>query len=186
MRAIACSQSRQTVVRAEGDSAHITYSCHEALFLSHRRTILVFVGKQVVQVKLLPTPGQAAALTATLRAVNEAANWTAGVAFAHGVPREYVLRQHTYTELKDRGLGSQVAQLVIKKTCHAYATIASLIKNGRLQGKRAVKATSKPVGFREDAAQAFDDRCLSWQHDARMVSIWTVQGRRKNVASEAS
>jgi hypothetical protein len=121
-------------------------------------------------------------LAATLRAVNEAANWTSETAFAHGLPREYALRQHTYTELKHRGLGSQIAQLVIKKTCHAYATIAGLVKAGRLQGKRAAKAQSKPVTFRPDAAQAFDDRCLSWQMDARTVSIWTVQGRMRSVA----
>jgi IS605 OrfB family transposase len=140
------------------------------------------VGKQVVQVKLLPTPEQAAALASTLSLVNEAANWTSAVAFDRGVPREYALRQHTYAELKARGLGSQVAQLVIKKTCHAYATIAGLIKAGRLQGKRAAKATSKPVVFRPEAAQAFDDRCLSWQMDARTVSIWTVTGRMRGIA----
>jgi hypothetical protein len=115
--------------------------------------------------------------------VNEAANWTSETAFAHGLPREYALRQHTYAQLKaERGLGSQVAQLVIKKTCRAYNTIAALINHGRLQGKRAAKAISKPVVFRPDAAQAFDDRCLSWQMDARTVSIWTVQGRMRNVA----
>ncbi|WP_211116276.1 RNA-guided endonuclease InsQ/TnpB family protein [Glycomyces buryatensis] len=140
------------------------------------------MGKQVVQVKLVPTPVQAAALAATLSAVNVAANWTSGVAFVHGVPREYALRQHTYAELKARGLGSQIAQLVIKKTCHAYATIAGLIKTGRLQGKRAAKATAKPVAFRAEAAQAFDDRCLSWQYDARTVSIWTVAGRMRGIA----
>ena len=75
-----------------------------------------------------------------------------------------------------------MAQLVVKKTCHAYATIAGLIKTGRLQGKRAAKATSKPVAFRADAAQAFDDRCLSWQMDARTVSIWTVQCRMRHIA----
>jgi putative transposase len=140
------------------------------------------MGKQVVQVKLLPTPEQAAALAATLRAVNEAANWTSQTAFAHGLPREYSLRQHTYAQLKDeRGLGSQVAQLVIKKACHAYGTIAALIKAGRLQGRRAEKATSKPVAFRPDAAQAFDDRCLSWQHGAGTVSIWTVRGRMRGI-----
>jgi putative transposase len=140
------------------------------------------VGKQVVQVKLEPTPEQSAALASTLRAVNEAATWTAQTAFAHGIPREYSLRQHTYAQLKaDHGLGSQVAQLVIKKACHAYATIAGLIKAGRLQGKRAAKATSKPVAFRADAAQAFDDRCLSWQHDAGTVSIWTVAGRMRGI-----
>ncbi|WP_211116563.1 RNA-guided endonuclease InsQ/TnpB family protein [Glycomyces buryatensis] len=139
------------------------------------------MGKQVIQVKLVPTPEQAQALAATLRAVNEAANWTAAVSFKHGLLREYALRQHTYAELKDRGIGSQMAQLVIKKTCHAYATIAALIKAGRLQGKRAAKVTGKPVAFRAEAAQAFDDRCLSWQHDARTVSIWTVAGRMRGI-----
>jgi IS605 OrfB family transposase len=139
------------------------------------------VGKLAVQVKLLPTPEQAAALAATLRAVNEAANWTSDVAFAHGAPREYALRKLTYAELRGRGLGSQVALLVIKKTSHAYTTLAGLIKAGRLQGLRAKKATSKPVGFRSDAAQAFDDRCLSWDHDARTISIWTVQGRMRGI-----
>lgn len=37
--------------------------------------------KLMVQVKLLPTPVQAAALEATLRACNEAATWTSEVAF---------------------------------------------------------------------------------------------------------
>jgi IS605 OrfB family transposase len=139
------------------------------------------VGNQVVQVKLLPSPVQGQALAATLRAVNEAANWTSATAFTHGVPREYALRQHTYVHLKERGLGAQVAQLVIKKTCHAYATIAGLIEAGRLQGKRAAKATAKPVVFRPDAAQAFDDRCLSWDYESRTVSIWTVRGRMRHV-----
>ncbi|MFG3338212.1 RNA-guided endonuclease InsQ/TnpB family protein [Glycomyces sp. NPDC048151] len=81
-----------------------------------------------------------------------------------------------------RGFGSQIAQLVIKKASHAYATIAALIKAVRLHGKRAAKATSKPVIFRADAAQAFDDRCLSWDHGARTVSIWTVAGRMRGIA----
>lgn len=140
------------------------------------------MGKQVVQVKLLPTAEQALALAATLRAVNEAANWTSQTAFAHGVPREYALRRHTYAVLRtERKFCSQVAQLVIKKVSHAYAAISGLIKAGRLQGKRADKATAKPVAFRADAAQAFDDRCLSWRHDARTISIWTVEGRMRGI-----
>ena len=35
--------------------------------------------------------------------------------------------------------------------------------------------------FRRDAAQAYDDRCLSWQIQQRTVSIWTVRGRIRNV-----
>jgi hypothetical protein len=53
----------------------------------------------VVQVKLIPEADQAAALSATVHTVNEAANWVSSVALECGVPREYELRKHTYAEL---------------------------------------------------------------------------------------
>ncbi|MFE5596224.1 RNA-guided endonuclease TnpB family protein, partial [Streptomyces sp. NPDC056549] len=140
--------------------------------------------KIVTQVKLLPEAEQAAALRSTLRMVNEAANWVSGVAFERGVPREYELRKHTYADLKARGLGAQAAQHVIKKTRDAYTTLKANITAGNL-GKpgsmRRVKAESKPILFRTEAAQPYDDRCLSWQYDTQTVSIWTVAGRLKNV-----
>jgi putative transposase len=40
----------------------------------------------------------------------------------------------------------------------------------------------EPVAFRAAAAQPFDDRRLSWQMDARTISIWTVAGRQRNIA----
>jgi hypothetical protein len=58
--------------------------------------------KLVVQVKLLPTPVQAAALEATLRACNEAATWVGAVAFEKDVKRNCALREHTYGEIKAR------------------------------------------------------------------------------------
>ncbi|MBE3008493.1 IS200/IS605 family element transposase accessory protein TnpB [Microbispora sp. NEAU-D428] len=143
----------------------------------------------VVQVRLMPTCGQAAALEATLRAVNEAANHVSRVAFTTGTRREYALRRHTYRELKTRGLGAQAAQHVIKKVADAYTALHANIRNGNLgpQGSpRRARATSKPITFRADAAQPFDDRCLSWQIDARTVSIWTTAGRVRDVAFTAS
>jgi len=140
--------------------------------------------KTVVQVKLRPDAGQACALEATLRTVNEAACWVSAVAFERRVFREYALRRHAYGELKARGLGSQAAQHVIKKTCHAYATLRANIKAGNLGrpgSKRRVKAESRPVRFRPDAAQPFDDRCLSWQLDTSTVSIWTTAGRLRGI-----
>jgi hypothetical protein len=98
--------------------------------------------------------------------------------------REYALRKHAYGELKARGLGAQAAQHVIKKTCHAYATLRANIKAGNLGepgSKRRVTAQSKPIAFRPDAAQPFDDRCLSWQLDRRTVSIWTTAGRLRGM-----
>lgn len=140
--------------------------------------------KLVVQVKLLPTAGQATALRSTLHTCNEAADAVSRVAFETGVFREYALRRPTYAALKARGLGAQVAQHVIKKVSDAYTALHANIRNGNLGpvgAKRRVKAESKSISFRVDAAQPFDDRCLSWQHDAGTVSIWTVAGRVKNL-----
>ena len=140
--------------------------------------------KIVAQVKLMLEADQAAALSATLRTVNEAACWVSGVAFEQGVPREFELRKHTYAELKARGLGAQAAQHVIKKTGDAYTTLKANIKAGNFGkpgSKRRTKAESKPIAFRPGAAQPYDDRCLSWQYDAGTVSIWTTAGRLKNV-----
>lgn len=121
--------------------------------------------------------------------MHEAATWVAKVAFEHGVPREYELRKHTYAELKARGLGAQAAQLVIKKTRDAYTTLKANIRAGnygRPGSKRRVKAESKPITFRPEAAKPYDDRCLSWNLDARTMSIWTVAGRLKNISFACS
>jgi putative transposase len=142
------------------------------------------VVKIVVQVKLLPDAGQASALEITLRTVNDAACQVSAVAFDRRVFREYALRKHVYGDLKDRGLGAQAAQHVIKKTCHAYKSLRANIRAGNLGSpgsKRRVKAESKPITFRPDAAQPYDDRCLSWQFDTRTVSIWTTSGRLRGV-----
>ncbi|MPY49254.1 RNA-guided endonuclease InsQ/TnpB family protein [Streptomyces acidicola] len=146
--------------------------------------------KLVVQVRLLPTPVQAAALEATLRACNEAATWASGVAFEKGVKSNFAMREHTYRQIKARwGLGAQAAQHVIKKTCDAYATLKANLKAGNLGrpgSKRYRRAVEKPVAFRPEGAQPYDDRMLSWQIDRRRISIWTTAGRVKDVAFTAS
>ncbi|WPB96098.1 RNA-guided endonuclease InsQ/TnpB family protein [Streptomyces malaysiensis] len=146
--------------------------------------------KLVVQVKLLPTPVQAAALEATLRSCNQAATWASGVAFEKDVKRNFALREHTYAEIKARwGLGAQAAQHVIKRTCDAYATLKANLKAGNLGkpgSKRYRRAVGKPVVFRADSAQPYDDRMLSWQIPERRVSIWAVSGRVKDVTFTAS
>ncbi|MBO2446300.1 transposase [Actinomadura barringtoniae] len=147
--------------------------------------------KIVVQVKLLPTPEQAAALAATLHTCNAAANYASGVAFREfGLKaRQVPLHRAVYAELRSRGLGAQAAVRAIKKVVDAYATLRAAISAGRL-GKegspRRAKAESKSVTFRSNAAHAYDDRILSWRYDARTVSIWTVHGRLKGVAFTGS
>ncbi|WP_326714437.1 transposase [Streptomyces sp. NBC_01474] len=141
--------------------------------------------KIVVQVKLMPEAEQAAALRSTLRTVNDLACWVSQVAFARGVPREYELRKHTYPRLKAQGLGAQAAQHVIKKVRDGYTTLHANLRAGNLgkpKSRRRVRAESKPIAFRAEAAQPYDDRCLSWQYDQQTVSIWTMAGRIKNVS----
>ncbi|MFI1730310.1 RNA-guided endonuclease InsQ/TnpB family protein [Streptomyces acidicola] len=146
--------------------------------------------KLVVQVRLLPTPVQAAAFAMTLRACNEAANWASEVAFEQGLKNNFALRKHTYGQIKAQwSLGAQAAQHVIKKTCDAYATLKANLKAGNLgkpDSKRYRKATEKPIVFRAEGAQPYDDRMLSWQIAERRISLWTVTGRVKDVAFTAS
>ncbi|MGI5486281.1 RNA-guided endonuclease InsQ/TnpB family protein [Microtetraspora malaysiensis] len=145
--------------------------------------------KLVVQVRLRPTPEQAAALEATLRTCNDAANFASMAAFTTGNRREYALRKHTYGEMKARGLGAQAAQHVIKKVADAYAALNANVRAGNLgpQGcARRIRAGSNPITFRADAAQPFDDRCLSWDHTAGTVSIWSTAGRLKTIAFTGS
>ncbi|MFD3562749.1 RNA-guided endonuclease InsQ/TnpB family protein [Streptomyces sp. NPDC058686] len=141
--------------------------------------------KLVVRVKLLPTPVQAAALEATLHACNEAATWVAGVAFTTKAMKPLALRKHTYQQIKIRwGLGAQAAQHAIKKTCDAYTTLRANLRAGNYGkpgSQRYENASGKPVTFRPQAAQPYDDRMLSWQHEERTVSIWTVSGRMTGV-----
>lgn len=146
--------------------------------------------KLVVQVKLQPTPEQAFALEATLRACNAAASEVATAARNAEVYRNYDLRKHVYTGIKEgHGLGAQAAQHVIKKVCDAYKTLKANVRAGNLGkpgSKRRRNAEANPITFRWNAAQPYDARMLSWQTDARTVSIWTTAGRLKGVAYTGS
>jgi hypothetical protein len=53
-------------------------------------------------------------------------------------------------------------------TLHANIRVRNLDKP---KSKRLIKGVSKPITVRPDAAQPYDDRCLSW----------TTAGRRKDV-----
>lgn len=131
--------------------------------------------KRVVRVKLLPTAEQDQALADTLRVCNKVANQVGRAAITHGVQRNFELRVHTYGEAKAAGLAAQAAQHVIKKVADAYTARRANARNGRYGPKgstRRSRIEASPVSFRADAAQPFDDRCLSWQHQTRTVSIW--------------
>jgi hypothetical protein len=113
---------------------------------------------------LLADADQRAALQATLALTNQAANLASDIAWQRRVFRTYGLQQLTYGQLRALGLSAQPAVRVIKKVADAYKL------------DRRTKRT-----FRADAAQPYDDRCLSWQPDQQTVSIWTVAGRLKGI-----
>ncbi|MFF3897624.1 RNA-guided endonuclease InsQ/TnpB family protein [Streptomyces sp. NPDC001812] len=125
------------------------------------------------------------ALAATLRACNRAANLASEMAFRTGKVRRNALQAAVYHRLKaDFDLGAQPAVRVVKKVCDAYATLKANLKAGNYGpagSKRRAGAESKPIVFREDAAQPYDDRILTWNLDQGTVSIWTLAGRIKHV-----
>ncbi|MGW0633982.1 RNA-guided endonuclease InsQ/TnpB family protein, partial [Streptomyces sp. NPDC002758] len=57
---------------------------------------------------------------------------------------------------------------------------------GKPGSQRYRKATGKPIAFRPEGAQPYDDRMLSWQITERRISIWTVSGRMKDVVFTAA
>lgn len=142
--------------------------------------------KIVAQVKLLPASAHDAdALAATLRACNRAANAASEVAFARDLKRRNGLQDAVYHRIKaDFDLGAQAAVRTVKKVCDAYATLKANLRAGNYGpegSKRRAKVEAKPIRFREGAAQPYDDRILTWNLDARTVSVWTVAGRIKGI-----
>ncbi|THV39556.1 transposase [Glycomyces buryatensis] len=123
----------------------------------------------------------------TLHAANTFANEVSRIAYRNRsrksgrVESFQGLQRRCYQDLKAAGFGAQAALHVIKKTRAAYAAVYGQVECGMLRGKRARAAMSKPVEFRPGGAQPFDDRCLSWDLEARTDSIWTLEGRRKNI-----
>lgn len=145
--------------------------------------------KTVVQVKLLPDAAQEATLWETLKLCNQAANRASRRAHECGVKAKTPLQRLVYDDLKAMGLSAQPASHCARKVAGAHATLKANLKAGNhgCEGsKRRTRVENTPVRFRKDAAQPFDDRCLSWQIDARTVSIRTVHGRVKGMAFACS
>ena len=119
--------------------------------------------KLIAQVKLQPTEEQADALSRTLLAWNEAANYISSYAWMAKSFRAYDLQKATYYDVRERfGLTAQAAIRVIAVVGDAY----------KLDKK--VKRT-----FRRLAAMTYDNRILTWALPKMQVSIWTLDGRQR-------
>jgi IS605 OrfB family transposase len=117
--------------------------------------------KLVAALKMLPTPEQAACLTATLARCNEACSWLAALGFETETFRQYDLHKLGYAAIRERfGLTAQAAVRSISKVADAFK----------------VGHDVAPV-FRPDAAQPYDDRIIRFIKDGSAVSLWTIEGR---------
>jgi putative transposase len=110
---------------------------------------------------------------------------------ADRVRGKYQVQKRFYAELKERfGLSAQPAIRVIGKVVDAYTTLRANMQAGSYGppgSEKRKKVAATPIGFRPDAAQPFDARCLSWRIPEAVgarqatVSIWTTAGRLKGI-----
>src|SRR5579864_6580277 len=116
--------------------------------------------KLTVQLKLCPSPEQAARLRTTLERANAAANDLSTSAWRTRTFRQFDLHRLSYADTRARsGLSAQLVVRLIAKVADAY------------KQDRAQRRTFKRLG-----SLAYDDRILRYRADA--VSIWTVAGRQ--------
>ncbi|MEV0349592.1 transposase [Nonomuraea sp. NPDC050680] len=119
----------------------------------------------IVQLRLTPAPAQAEALAAAVLLCNQAATVVSRLAWQHRVFAVVELHRLAYYEVRARvaGLGAQAAVRAIARVAAAYA-------NRRASKKRAHM-------FRPQGAVPYDARLMSFNRDARTVSLWTPTGR---------
>jgi IS605 OrfB family transposase len=116
--------------------------------------------KLIVQLKLVTTPEDHAALLATLERANDAANAISRVAWDTRTFGQFALHRACYHDIRARfDLAAQVAVRLFAKVADAY----------KLDRKRLRV-------FRRHGSIAYDDRILRYGTDR--ISIWTVEGRR--------
>lgn len=116
--------------------------------------------KTTLQVKLLPSPEQHAALLATMHAFNAACTWIAEYAYAQRCASKFQLQKALYYEVRRRfGLSAQLAIRAIAKVVEAYK-----------RDKR------QQVAFRPAGAVVYDERIMAFK-GLEAVSLTTLQGR---------
>src|SRR5215471_13561660 len=115
--------------------------------------------KLTAQVKLLPSPQQAAVLLRTLETANAAANRLSQLAWDSKQLRQFDIHRTGYHQIREEfPLSAQVVVRLIAKVADAYKL---------RKGEQRI--------FRQHGSIAYDARVLSWKSDA--VSIWTLAGR---------
>ena len=118
--------------------------------------------KLTAQLKLQPTPEQAAALKRTLETANAACNFISSVAWNTRTFGKFALQKLCYQEVRETfGLSAQMTVRALAKVGDAYKL------------DKQTKRTFRPL-----ASIAYDDRILSFALPDSSVSIWTLDGRQ--------
>jgi putative transposase len=116
--------------------------------------------KQVIALKLEPSPEQVKALLAVMEAFNAAANFVAALAFEKRISNKLVIQPLVYSEIRTRfNLSSQLAIRAIAKAIEAY------------KRDKTIQPTFKPHG-----AIVYDERILAYK-GLTHVSLMTLSGR---------
>jgi IS605 OrfB family transposase len=118
--------------------------------------------KLTVQVQILPTAAQSAALMTTLRKANAACDWISDIAWSSRTFRQFAIHKLAYHDCR-AGFPELSSQVVVR--CIAKVTDAYKLDRDR-------KRSFRPLG-----AISYDSRILSWVGDT--ASIWTVDGRQR-------
>ena len=117
--------------------------------------------KLTVQVKLLPTPEQAASLRVTLETANRAANRLSELAWEKKEFRQFPMHRLFYRQIRDEfPLSAQIVVRLNAKVADAYKLDSKVQRE-----------------FRKHGSISYDARILSFQLPESTVSIWAVGNR---------
>lgn len=118
--------------------------------------------KRTIQLKLLPTPAQAASLKRTLITTNAACDFISQVAWHSRAFGKFALQKLCYEQVREQFcLSAQMAIRALSKV-----------------GDEDKADTKTRRTFRPTSAIAYDDRILSFALPNSSVSIWTLDGRQ--------
>ena len=116
--------------------------------------------KRIIQIQLLPTPDQAAALEATRCRFHQACDWVAQRAFERKLANRYALHKLYYYAVR------QQFELPAQMACLTFAQVAAAYQRDQ----------RKKVSFRPLALMPYDARLLQYRGLDR-VSLTTLDGR---------
>ncbi len=119
--------------------------------------------KLTAKIKLQPSPEQRALLLRTLEIANTACNNISQQAYDTKIFGQFSLHKLVYYDIRECfPLSAQITVRAIAKVANTYKV-----------NKKKTQSVFKPHG-----AFPYDNRILSFNTDAQIISIWTLEGRQ--------